>query len=158
MLEGLVVTETVPQRLLELGHGQEEAIVGGAAPEHLPEPLDHLQLGTIAGEWVQLQMRAGRKHGCDAGAPVPRGFVDHEHYSGIVRRGIEPRDVAQMACKRLLQIGLTGGNLRRDAIVAPFFSSSLFCTGTSAQKLPVKSSSGPHNHRKTTGSWASRKF
>ena len=32
MLEGLVVTETVPQRLLELDHGREEAIVGGASP------------------------------------------------------------------------------------------------------------------------------
>ena len=32
MLECLVVTEIVPQRLLELGYGREEAIVGGAAP------------------------------------------------------------------------------------------------------------------------------
>ena len=102
MLECLVVTETVPQRLLELGHGREESIVSGASPEHLPEPLDHLQLGTIAGEWVQLQMREGPKHCCDDGASVPGGFVDHDHDAGILRSGVGPCDVAQMASKRLL--------------------------------------------------------
>ena len=102
MLECLVVTETVPQRLLELGHDREESIVSGASPEHLPEPLDHLQLGTIAGEWVQLQMREGPKHCCDYGASVPGGFVDHDHDAGILRSGVGPCDVAQMASKRLL--------------------------------------------------------
>ena len=32
MLECLVVTETVPQCLLELGHSREEAIMGSASP------------------------------------------------------------------------------------------------------------------------------
>ena len=32
MLESLVVTEIVPQRLLELGHGREESIVGSTSP------------------------------------------------------------------------------------------------------------------------------
>jgi len=32
MLEGLVVTEIVPQRLLELGYGREESIMGSASP------------------------------------------------------------------------------------------------------------------------------
>ena len=54
MLESLVVTQTVPQCPLELGYGREEAIVGGTPPEHLPESLDHLQLGTVAGQRVQL--------------------------------------------------------------------------------------------------------
>jgi hypothetical protein len=31
MLEGLVVTEVVPYRLFELGHGREESIVGGTS-------------------------------------------------------------------------------------------------------------------------------
>src|SRR5215467_6896501 len=116
MLEGLVVTETVPQRLLELGHSREETMVGGASPEHLPEPLDHLQLGAIAGEGVQLQMREGRKHSCDAGAPVPRGFVDHDHYAGILRRGIGPCDVAPMASTRLLHITLSRPHRRAGAL------------------------------------------
>jgi len=42
MLEGLVIIEIIPQRPLELGDSQEEAIVGGVAPAPLPEPLDHL--------------------------------------------------------------------------------------------------------------------
>ena len=116
MLECLVVTETVPQRLLELGHGREESIVSGASPEHLPEPLDHLQLGTIAGEWGQLQMREGRKYSCDAGAPVPGGFVDHDHDAGILPRGIGPCDVVQMARKRLLHRALRRPPRRAGAL------------------------------------------
>ena len=116
MLEGLVVTEIVPQRLLELGHGREETIVGGASPEHLPEPLDHLQLGTIAGEGVQLQMREGPQHCGDYGASVPGGFVDHDHDAGILRSRVGPCDVAHMASKRLLHIALRRPPRRAGAL------------------------------------------
>ena len=106
MLERLIVTETIPHRLLELGYGREEAIVGGAAPEYLPEPLDHLQLGTVAGQWIEFQMRAGRQDCSDSGSAVPGRFVDHDHHPGLLRSGIGSSDVPQVAGKRFLYIAL----------------------------------------------------
>jgi hypothetical protein len=102
MLERLVVTQTVPQRPLELDQGRKESIVGGASPEHLPEPLDHLQLGTVARQWIEFQMWGIRQHGRDQGPLVPGGFVDHDHHAGILRRGLGAGNVTQMAGERLL--------------------------------------------------------
>jgi hypothetical protein len=55
------------------------------------------------------------------------------------------------------QYGLTGGNVRRDAIrgagSSVFFLLAILHWHFRA-KIPVKSIPGPHKRRKTTGSWA----
>jgi hypothetical protein len=93
MLARLRVTETVPHRLLALGHGRDEAIMGGAASEPRPESLDHLPLWAVAGQRVERQRRDGPKDGRDYGAPVPGGLVDHDHHPGSRCSGSGPRDV-----------------------------------------------------------------
>jgi hypothetical protein len=115
MLERLRVTQTVPHRLRELGHGREAAMVGGASPSHLPEPLAHLQLGTGAGQRVQLQVREGLQHCRDQGPPGPGGFVDHDHHPGLRLSGIDSSEVTHMAGNRFLQIARFRPRRRRRA-------------------------------------------
>lgn len=48
MFECLVVAQTVAQSLFELSERGKEPIVGRPSPQHLPEPLDHLELRAVA--------------------------------------------------------------------------------------------------------------
>ena len=57
--------------------------------------------GTGAGQWGQLQMWEGLQHCRHQRPTVPRGFVDHDHHPGILGSGRGPRDITQVAGKRL---------------------------------------------------------
>ena len=103
MPECLVIAQIVTQGLLERAHRDKEPIVGRTAPQHPPEALDHLQLRTIAGQPVQLDMRQLVERRGDQGALVPGGVVDHQHDARVLRSRIGPGDIAQVPRKRLLQ-------------------------------------------------------
>jgi hypothetical protein len=71
MPERLVVAQTVVQGLLARGQGLKEPIMGRTAPPYLPELLDHLQLGTGAGQPGQLQMGYRLEYLGDQGSAMP---------------------------------------------------------------------------------------
>jgi hypothetical protein len=56
VLECLVVAEIVAQGLFHPGLRGKEPMVRGPAPQHFPEALKDLQLRTVAGQSVQLEL------------------------------------------------------------------------------------------------------
>jgi hypothetical protein len=106
MPERLVVAQTVVQRLLERAHRRKEPIVGRTPSQHPPEALDHLELGTVAGQPVHLQLGPLGEHFGAHGPLVPGGVVEHQHHSGVLRGRIGPRHSTQVARKRRLQAAL----------------------------------------------------
>jgi hypothetical protein len=100
MPECLVIAQTVTQGLLERAHRRKQPVVRSTSPPYPPEALDHLELGTGAGQPVQLQVWHLGEHRSDHGAFVPRGVVDHQHHCGGLRRRISARDIAQVALPR----------------------------------------------------------
>jgi hypothetical protein len=88
--------------------------VGGPSPQHPPEALNDLELGTIAGQPVELQMGERFEGLGDQGSPMPGSIVDHEHHTGIVRRGI------RVAGKIVLFYTLRAQLLSRDRYLEPF--------------------------------------
>ncbi len=57
MPEGLVVAQAIAQGPLEGHYRRQETIVCRTSAQDLPEALDHLALGAVARQPVQLQMR-----------------------------------------------------------------------------------------------------
>jgi hypothetical protein len=92
MSERLIIAQTIAQRLLERPYLCKEPIVGGAPPQHPPEALDHLELGTVAGQPVYLQVWPLGEHLGDQGTFVPGGVVDHQRHSGVLRGRTSPGD------------------------------------------------------------------
>jgi hypothetical protein len=113
MLERVIVREAAPQRVFELSHGRKEPIMGGPSVQDFPEALDHLQLRTLAGQWIALHRRELHEYCRDHGASMPRGLVNHDDDMRVLRCGIGPGNGPQVASKAVLQIPLLrGGRLR----------------------------------------------
>ena len=102
MLQGLVIAQAVPQGLLKVCQRQEEPIMGRAAAQHFPQAFDDLQLRTVTGQPIPLQMGPRLEHAGDDGSLMPGGVVNDEHDSGVLRGRIDAGDIAQVARKRLL--------------------------------------------------------
>jgi hypothetical protein len=81
-LERLVVAQTVAPRLVERGKGAKQPMLGGAPSPHLPPPLTHWPLGTVAGPRGPFQRWGRCQHLGDDGPCVPRGLVAHPYHGG----------------------------------------------------------------------------
>ncbi len=103
MPEGLVVAQTIAQGPLEGAHRGKEAIMCRASAQDLPEALNHLELGAVARQPVQLQMREAFEPYGDHGSFVPGGVVDHQDHTRIPGRGIGSCKIPQMPDERRLQ-------------------------------------------------------
>jgi hypothetical protein len=103
MPEGLVVAQTIAQGPLEGAHRGKEAIMCRASAQNLPEPLNHLELGAVARQPVQLQMREAFEPCGDQGPFVPGGVVDHQDHSRIPGGGIGAGQIPQLPDDRRLQ-------------------------------------------------------
>ena len=84
MSEGLVVAQTMVQGPLEGDHRRKESIMCRTSAQDLPESLNYLELGAVARQPVQLQMREVCEPGGDHGSFVPGGVVDHQDHTRIV--------------------------------------------------------------------------
>ncbi len=71
---GLEVAEAVADRSLQVGERVEQSVVGRPSPEEFPEAFDRVQLGTVTGQSLELQVRVVAKRLVDRLAPVPRGW------------------------------------------------------------------------------------
>jgi hypothetical protein len=97
----------VAQGSLEPGQAPKEPIMRGPPAHHLPDARNELELWTIAGPSIALQMRKGAECLRDQGSPVPGGVVDHEHDPRIVGRRIGPSDISHVPRKACLQGALS---------------------------------------------------
>jgi hypothetical protein len=92
MFQGLVVAQALAQGVLELGQRQKEPIVH-SPPQYPPEALDDLELWAIAGQPIELQVRAHFERLSDAASRMPGGIIDHDDHAGILGRGIRSGDI-----------------------------------------------------------------
>jgi hypothetical protein len=94
MVKCLVVAQAVAQGALELGSGPKAPMMRRPSAPHLPEALHELELWTIAGPSIALQMRTLAERRRDQRAPMPGGVVDDEHDTRIVSRRRGPSDIS----------------------------------------------------------------
>jgi hypothetical protein len=81
MLERLVVAETDTQGAFKVGECLKQPIVGRPLAHHVPEALDHLQLGTIAGERIECQMWKPLEHLVHGATVMPgRGVASNSRF------------------------------------------------------------------------------
>ena len=102
LFERLVIAETMSQGPLEVRHGPKEPIMGGASAQHLPKPLDDLELRAVTGSGISLYMRERGEHLGDHGTLMPRRPVGHEHDPRVLRRRIGAGDIPEVPGKPLL--------------------------------------------------------
>src|SRR4029453_19214525 len=81
----------------------------GTPPQDLPEALDHLQLRTVTGEGIHLQMGIGGQDRVDQSPPMPGGLVDHDDHPRVVDGRVGPGHLPQMRRKAHLEMALLGG-------------------------------------------------
>jgi hypothetical protein len=103
MSKCLVVAQAVTQGPLERDHRGKETIVCRASPQHLPEPLNHLELGAVTWQSVQLQMRHVVEACGDQGSCVPGGVVDHQDHTRIPGGGVGACQIPQMPDEHCLE-------------------------------------------------------
>jgi hypothetical protein len=103
MPEGLVVAQTIAQGPLERAHRGKEAIMCRAASQDLPEALNHLELGAVARQPIQLQVREAFEPRGDQGPLVPGGVVDHQDHAWRSGLGISSCNIPQVLDERRLQ-------------------------------------------------------
>lgn len=90
------------QGLLELGGGPKEAVVRGSLAEQLPEALDDVELGAVAGQAQKLDVQHLVQCSADAGTAMPGGVVEGDDHAREVLFGISSAHVAQVASEGLL--------------------------------------------------------
>ena len=108
MFECLVITEVVVQRLLECRHRRQEAIVRGTPPQDFPEPLEHLQLRTVTGEGIPLQMVVGVQDLVDQDPSMPGGRIDYDHPPREGEGRVRPSHITPMRRKAHVEMALFG--------------------------------------------------
>ena len=77
------VTEARPQGSPQLRHREEQPIVSRPPSQHTPEALNEIELRTITGQAIQVEVRLGREHFRDGCAPMPRRIINGEEH-GLV--------------------------------------------------------------------------
>jgi hypothetical protein len=103
MSECLVVAQAIAQGAPESGHRGKETVVCRTSAQDLPEPLNHLELGAVTWQSVQLQMWHVVEACGDQGAFVPGGVVDDQDHTRIFGSGIGACQIPQMPGERRLQ-------------------------------------------------------
>jgi hypothetical protein len=131
------VAEPRPQGSPQFRHREEQSIGSRPTAQHPPEALNKIELRTVTGQAIQVEVRLGREHFRNRGGLMPGRIINSEDH-GLVQRGrIRPREVASMPGK---------GTLQSDRFRQP--CTPLGLSGTldeAGRQLP-----GPHVHRRKT--------
>jgi hypothetical protein len=77
--------------------------VRGPTAQHPPEALNDIELGTIAWEPIQLQVRRGGSHLVYHSALMPGRIIDRDNNRGILAARIGSCNITQMRRKGGLQ-------------------------------------------------------
>lgn len=89
--------------MLQVGQGIEQPIMSRPPSQHLPEPLDRVELRAVRRQPLALQVRILRQRFVNRLAPVPRRVIKQQHHLGVLLRRVDLGYMPQVVGERLLQ-------------------------------------------------------